>query len=130
MIGASAPAWLGAKLKDKAVLIATDADKAGDKAAIKLRFALKGYTKNIYRLRPLAAKDWAEEFELSEAKKLSEKFLPFSAGIDDAARANYAWEYFLGGFYETAEFIAALISDKELKESLQMLLHRGHLKAA
>jgi DNA primase len=130
MIGTSAPEWLFEKLKDTAVLIATDADKAGDEAAMKLRFALGPHTKKVFRLRPLHGKDWAEELEMSGPKKLSEHLSPFSVRTDDAARANFAWEYFVKGIFETAEFIASLISDRELKESIQSLLYKERLRAA
>ena len=130
MIGISAPAWLAEKLKDKAVLLATDADKAGDEAALKLRFALKGYTKNIFRLRPLAGKDWAEELELAGAENLREYLLPFAPQTDDVTRVNAAWQFAGQGFYDEAEFISRLVEDSELKKSFFSLIHREHLKAA
>jgi DNA primase len=130
MIGISAPAWLTEKLRDKAVLLATDADKAGDEAALKLRFALKGYTKNIFRPRPLAGKDWAEELELAGAENLREYLLPFAPQTDDVTRVNAAWQFAREGFYDEAEFIARLVEDSELKKSFFSLIHREHLKAA
>jgi DNA primase len=130
MIGTSAPDWLAQKLKDKAVLLATDADKAGDEAALKLRMNLRTSTKNIFRLRPLAANDWAEELELAGAENLREYLQPFSPGIDDVTRVNAAWQFAEQGFYEEAEFIARLITDDELKKSIFSLVHREHLKAA
>jgi DNA primase len=130
MIGTSAPDWLAQKLKDKAVLLATDADKAGDDAAMKLRMVLRPVTKNIFRLRPLAAKDWAEELELAGAESLCEYLQPFSPGTDDVTRVNAAWQFAEQGFYEEAEFIARLITDDELKKSIFSLVHREHLKAA
>jgi DNA primase len=130
MIGTTAPEWLAGELAGKAVLLATDADKAGDDAAMKLRFMLRPHTKNIFRLRPLAAKDWAEELELAGIENLREYFLPFSPHIDDAARVNAAWQFAEQGFYEEAEFIARLVKDSELKKSFFSLIHREHLKAA
>jgi DNA primase len=130
MIGTSAPDWLAHKLKDKAVLLATDADKAGDDAALKLRMNLRTSTKNIFRLRPLAAKDWAEELELAGTEALSEYLQPFSPDSDDVTRVNAAWQFAEQGFYEEAEFIARLIQDDELKKSIFSLVHREHLKAA
>jgi DNA primase len=130
MIGTTAPDWLGEKLKDKAVLLATDADKAGDEAAMKLKFSLQPYTKNIFRLRPLAAKDWAEELELAGAENLHEYLAPFLPQNDDAARVNAAWQLAEQGFYDEAEFIARLVEDTELKKSFFSLIHREHLKAA
>jgi DNA primase len=130
MIGTTAPEWLAEKLAGKAVMLATDADKAGDEAAMKLRFMLQPRTKNIFRLRPLAAKDWAEELEIAGFENLREYLLPFSPRIDDAARVNAAWQFAEQGFYEEAEFIARLVEDIELKKSFFSLVHREHLKAA
>ncbi len=130
MIGTTGPAWLAEKLAGKAVMLATDADKAGDEAAMKLKFALQPRTKNIFRLRPLAAKDWAEELEIAGLENLREYLSPFSPRIDDAARVNAAWQFAEQGFYEEAEFIARLVEDTELKKSFFSLVHREHLKAA
>jgi len=130
MIGTSAPAWLAAKLKDKAVLLATDADQAGTEAALKLKAALRPQTRKILRLRPPSAKDWAEELEKNGAENMRAELQPYAPGTDDAERVNYAWHFAEKCFYETAEFVAELISDAELRDSFRMLLHREHLKAA
>jgi 5S rRNA maturation endonuclease (ribonuclease M5) len=130
MIGTTAPDWLREKLKDRAVLLATDADKAGDDAAMKLKFSLQPFTKNIFRLRPLAAKDWAEELELAGAENLREYLSPFLPHNDDVARVNAAWQFAEQGFYDEAEFIARLVEDTELKKSFFSLIHREHLRAA
>lgn len=130
MIGTTAPKWLARMLRGKSVLIATDADKAGDEAAMKLKMALAPHTKNIFRLRPLHGKDWAEELALAGTKKLREYFTPFAPSADDATRANAAWHFAEQCFYEEAVFLAALISDEELRDTFLTLIHKEHLKAA
>ncbi len=129
MIGTTAPSWLPGKLSGKAVLLAADADKAGDEAAGKLESALKTYTRKVLRLRP-PVKDWAEELEISGAEDLRARLAPFAPGTDDAERVNYAWHFAEQYFYDTAGFIAELIFDAELRESFRMVLHKEHLKAA
>jgi DNA primase len=130
MIGTSAPKWLAVKLKDKAVLIATDADKAGDEAAMKLEAALRTHTRNIFRLRPQRGKDWAEELEILEQKKMNESLIPFAPETDDVTRANSSWQLVLDGDYEGADLVARLIDDKELREAFLVLIRKEHLMAA
>lgn len=130
MIGTSAPVWLAEKLADKAVLLATDADKAGDEAAAKLKNALRSHTRKILRLRPPTAKDWAEELEMFGAENMRARLAPFAPGMEDAERVNHAWHFAEQCFYETAEFIAELIFDAELRDSFRMVLRKEHLKAA
>jgi hypothetical protein len=54
----SAPAWLVRKLTRRRVLVALDADAAGDPAAEKLITELQSYGARATRLRPPAGKDW------------------------------------------------------------------------
>ncbi len=130
MIGTTAPKWLAAKLKDKAVLLATDADKAGDEAAMKLEAVLRIYTRNIFRMRPLSGKDWAEELEILQQKKMGEMLVPFAPETDDVTRANSSWQFVLDGDHEAAEFVARLIDDKELKDAFLALIRKEHAMAA
>jgi DNA primase len=130
MIGTSWPSWLPEKLKDRSILLATDADKAGDDAATKLKTALNSRAKKILRIAPARAKDWAEQLELEGAECLREFFWPFAPEADDVTRVNAAWRFAEEGFYEEGEFVAALIRDKELKDSIRTLVYKEHLKAA
>jgi DNA primase len=130
MIGTTAPKWLFAKLKNKAVLIATDADKAGDEAAMKLEIALRVHTRNILRMRPQNGKDWADELEMLGQKKVNEELVPFAPDTDDVTRANSSWQYALDDDYASAEFAARLIKDKELKDAFLVLIHKEYLMSA
>jgi DNA primase len=130
MIGTSAPAWLAERLLNKAVLLTTDADKAGDEAAAKLERALRSYTRKILRLRPPSAKDWAEELEQTGAENMRAELAPFAPGADDVTRANSSWRYAQEGDHETAEFISRLIDDKELRDAFLVLIRKEHLMAA
>lgn len=61
MIGTSWSAWLPQALAHKSVLIATDADAAGDEAAARLICALAAFDCRARRLRPVGGKDWNDE---------------------------------------------------------------------
>ncbi len=63
MIGTSPPDWFARKMIFKTVQIATDADEAGDKAAIKLKLELDNCGVKNNRLRPENVKDWGEYLE-------------------------------------------------------------------
>nr|HQU85982.1 toprim domain-containing protein [Pyrinomonadaceae bacterium] len=86
MIGTSVPDWLALKFSFKQVLIATDADLAGDKAAFNLQNRLASRGAKFYRLRPRTAKDWAEVLENIGAEKLTEFLLPFAENLSDERR--------------------------------------------
>ena len=58
MIGTSWASWLPQALAAKQVLIATDADAAGDDAAARLICALAAFDSPMRRLRPAGGKDW------------------------------------------------------------------------
>jgi hypothetical protein len=58
MMGTSWPNWLSEATADKEVLIATDADIAGDEVAGRLTEVLSSDTKRLMRLRPPIGKDW------------------------------------------------------------------------
>lgn len=59
LCGTSWPEWLLALLAGREVLLATDADAAGDECATKLARELLGLA-TFWRLRPRGGKDWAE----------------------------------------------------------------------
>ncbi|HEX9003103.1 MAG TPA: toprim domain-containing protein [Blastocatellia bacterium] len=58
MMGTSWPDWLLEAIVGKQVLIATDADAAGDDVAGRLVEALSADTPHLLRLRPPIGKDW------------------------------------------------------------------------
>lgn len=61
MIGTSWASWLPQSLAPRAVLIATDADAAGDESAGQLAAALAAFECPARRLRPAGGKDWNDE---------------------------------------------------------------------
>jgi hypothetical protein len=61
--GTSAPPWLDKKLAFRRVLLAFDADAAGDAAAEKVGHHLATFGAQCLRLRPQGAKDWNELLE-------------------------------------------------------------------
>jgi DNA primase len=130
MIGTTAPKWLAGSLRGKAVLIATDADAAGDEGAKKLAAALQPYSKDVYRLRPQLGKDWGEELEIAGAARKRKALIPFAAKTDDVTRANSSWQFVMDGDYDTAEFVAGQILDIELRKSFLVLIHKEYVMAA
>ena len=58
--GTNAPIWLHQKCAFRRVLLAFDADAAGDVAALKIGEVLTSFGANCQRLRPKGAKDWNE----------------------------------------------------------------------
>lgn len=72
LIGTHFPAWLPRACAFKQVLIATDADPAGDAAAAKLARALAPYGAKTERLRPAVGKDWNELLQTQGAAALSQ----------------------------------------------------------
>jgi hypothetical protein len=64
MIGTSWADWLPRHCAFRNVAIATDADEAGDEAAIKLTQELKKWGSRYQRLKPEKAKDWNEALML------------------------------------------------------------------
>jgi hypothetical protein len=61
LIGATAPGWITRSLRGS-ILLATDADERGDRAATEIRRALRVDPARIARLRP-ASKDFAEDYQ-------------------------------------------------------------------
>lgn len=118
MTGTTAPDWLLKKLSFRFVLLATDADEAGDKAAAKLKLELEGRGAKIFRLRPRGAKDWAEVLEKIGAEKLRSALEPFAIDATDEIKVNQAWHWFVEGREEAARFATQTIEDLECRESL------------
>jgi hypothetical protein len=58
LVGTAAPAWLPQAAAFRRVVVALDADEAGDRAAAELEASLASFARSVERLRPLAGKDW------------------------------------------------------------------------
>lgn len=69
LCGTSWPDWLPLAAAFKTVFLATDADGAGDRAALALERALS-FGSRCYRLRPFVTKDWNEELQRLGADQL------------------------------------------------------------
>lgn len=74
--GCDAPRWLHLIGGLRRVLIATDADEAGDRAADKIAANLRTYGATVARLRPDGAKDWNKFLTLYGADALSDYLAP------------------------------------------------------
>jgi DNA primase len=71
MIGCALPEWLPEVLAFKRVLIASDADEAGDKAAADWIEKLQAVGCRCARLKPYQAKDWNEMHERAGTRKIA-----------------------------------------------------------
>ena len=60
MVGCNMPGWLPGVLAFKRVLVASDADDAGEKAACEWTAALQSFGARCERLKPYQAKDFSE----------------------------------------------------------------------
>jgi hypothetical protein len=58
LVGTSAPGWLGSAAAFRRVVVALDADAAGDRAVEGLLRELAPFARSVERLRPPAGKDW------------------------------------------------------------------------
>jgi hypothetical protein len=58
LVGTAAPRWLPQAAAFRRVVVALDADDAGDRAAAVLTAALASFARSVERLRPPAGKDW------------------------------------------------------------------------
>jgi hypothetical protein len=85
MMGTNWPEWLPEAIASKQVLIATDADAAGDEVAGRLLEALAADTPNLMRLRPPIGKDWNDVLRQLGRKPMQD-FI--RKRIQDQAEAN------------------------------------------
>jgi hypothetical protein len=72
LCGTSAPGWMYRACAFKRVLLAFDADAAGDKAAASLEAILAPYGAACERLRPEGGKDWNEVLQRDGRESLSD----------------------------------------------------------
>ncbi len=104
LCGTSFPAWFHRKCGLRRVMLATDADEAGDAAAVTLAAMLARYGAKCERLRPIGAKDWNAMLLASGLRTLRDYIeacvLPPPLPVPNTARtaydARYAIEFALG----------------------------------
>ena len=68
--GASWPVWMPRRCAFRQVVIATDADPAGDAAAAKVFIAIQSFGARVTRWRPAAGKDWNAVLQAHGAQQL------------------------------------------------------------
>src|SRR5262249_7184041 len=90
MIGASWAEWLPQSLSSKQILIAKDADEAGDDAAQRLREVFTGHDCQALRLRPGCGKDWNDVLVRMGSPLLRDALKGFAPGASDAMRRKFA----------------------------------------
>lgn len=72
------PDWLPARVRHKTVLVATDADEAGEYAARSVTAALQAYGARVHRLElPHGCKDWNEVLQAYGARAVRSAVAPF-----------------------------------------------------
>ncbi len=130
MTGTTPPDWFYRKMPFRNVLLATDADDAGDKSAYKLRIELQSRGAKTLRLRPKNAKDWGEVLEKIGIEEMQRFMSGFAENLSDEARFSEALRLQQSGRIEVAEFVAGLIHDLNLRENLLLELRYDQLKIA
>ncbi len=118
MTGTTPPDWFYRKMAFQNVLIATDADEAGDKSAYKLRLELQLRGAKTLRLRPKNTKDWGEALEKIGLSEMQRFMSVFSENISEEERFSKALRLNDSGRSEVAQFVAGLITDIGLRENL------------
>lgn len=134
LIGVSWPDWLPQALAFRSVLIATDADKAGDETAAKLASELATRGTHTLRLRPKGLKDWGEWPETRNLEFLRMQLRGFSSILNtvridagdlsdpltaDDVRICAAREMAKAGRIDEARFIARLIDDQAIRQAVE-----------
>ena len=84
LCGTDGPEWLPRRAAFQRVLLALDADEAGDKGATKLADALESLGARCERLRPEGAKDWNDLLTSAGADTLRATLAPVIAAREDA----------------------------------------------
>ncbi|MBX7174720.1 MAG: toprim domain-containing protein [Pyrinomonadaceae bacterium] len=129
MTGTTPPDWFYRKMAFRKVLIATDADEAGDRSAYKLRLELQARGAKTLRLRPKNAKDWGETLEKVGITEF-QKFMLVFTNISDDDRVEIALQLARSGREEVAEFVANLIDNINLKTELLLEIRFNQTKIA
>lgn len=124
LIGCTAPEWLLAALAGRDVLLATDADDAGDKVAEALTPRIVARGGRVLRLRARGAKDWGEALERIGETPLRRNLAAFAPVAHDAIRAMRAFELHDAGRTDAARFLTGLIKKGALRESVRARLQQ------
>ena len=82
LCGTDAPDWLPRRTAFRRVLVATDADDAGDRAAEKLAERLGSLGAECERLRPVGAKDWNDVLQAGGIDALRAALAPALPGAE------------------------------------------------
>lgn len=130
MTGTTPPDWFYRKLAFKNVLIATDADDAGDKSAYTLKLELQLRGAKTFRLRPKGAKDWGEVLEKIGESSIRKYLSVFAENSSDESRFEEISTLFGSGRIEAAEFAAGLIANPNLRENLLYQIRFNYQNAA
>lgn len=126
MTGTTTPAWFYRKTAFRHVLIATDADEAGDKAAYKLKTELVSCGTKTLRLRPRDAKDWGEVLEKIGLAKMRDSLSAFREDLTDELRLAETVKLLGSNRLEAAEFVAELISNAVWRENILYKIRYGN----
>lgn len=125
MTGTSPPGWFYKKMAFRHILIATDADEAGDKAAYQIKAELISRGAKTLRLRPKSAKDWGEVLEKIGLDQMQNYLCGFRENLPDESRTIEASKLFNGNKVEAARFVAGLLTDVNLRQNLMFQVHSG-----
>lgn len=118
MTGTTPPDWFYRKMAFKNILLATDADEAGDKSALKLQTELITRGAKVFRLRPKLAKDWGEVLEQLGEDEMRNHLSAFQEKLSDSERLKEIMNLLSRGRRQAAEFVAELLEDLELRQNL------------
>lgn len=130
MTGTTPADWFYRKMGFRNVLLATDADEAGDKSAYKIKLELQLRGTKTFRLRPKGSKDWGEVLEKIGEEALRKYLRVFQADLSDQERFEEINVLFSMGRIEAAEFAAGLITEPNLRENLLYQIRFNEQKAA
>lgn len=130
IIGARPPGWMTRSLRGS-ILIATDADEAGDRAASEISQSLRVDPSRVARLRPHTGKDFAEAYQLDPVairyriRGFSLRPLdaidapPDIPGVepltDDDIRIMATRDFIASGDLDLARIAVSLIADREYR---------------
>lgn len=108
MLGTSWAEWLPESLSPKPILIATDADEAGDEAAQQLYGIFTGKGCQALRLRPTCGKDWNDVLVRMGNLSLQDALRGFAPETSNAVRGEFARRLRVSGRTEAAAFVESL----------------------
>jgi hypothetical protein len=131
-IGTTFPEWMPRAFAFKHVLLATDEDepdekgrRAGQEAAASLVAPLQTFGAKICRLSAGVWNDWGSALEALGAERMRSGLVGFAEDSDDLARACHADDLAARGEMESARFVAGLVEDAHMRESLKASMVSG-----